>query len=342
MNTKDARSLPSHIQAKLRKNAVKLFLQRTKQTVIASTLGVTKQSVGKWIKVYKNGGEAALKPKSQGRPKGTSLKPWQSAQVVKEIRNYCPDDIGLPFFLWTREAVSTLITQKFNIVLSKWTVGRYLKKWGFSFQKPIRRAIEQNPQAIQTWLKSTYPSIQKQATREGAEILWGDEMGLRSDHHTGKTYGIIGKTPVVKRTGKRFGCNMISAISNQGTLRFMVFRGSFKMDVFITFLRRLVRKHARKVILIVDQHPVHKSKKVKKWLKQHLSEVQIFFLPGYCPELNPDELLNQDVKSQALSKKRPASQDEMLKCVISHLRMRQKQPGVVMNFVKKIHVSYAA
>lgn len=342
MDRQDARSLPSHVQRNLRERALKLFFQGKAQVTIAEILEVSRQTVGNWIKAYKTFGKTALKSKTKGRPKGSSLKPWQAAQVVKTIRNYCPDNIGLPFFLWTREAVLALIERKFKIKLSKWTVGRYLKKWGFSFQKPIRRAIEQNPQAIQNWLRNTYPAIQRQAKREGAEILWGDEMGLRSDHHTGKTYGVIGKTPVVKRTGKRFGCNMISAISNQGALRFMVFRDSFKVDVFIAFIRRLVRQNSRKVILIVDQHPVHKSKKVNVWLTKHLSKVQIFFLPGYCPELNPDELLNQDVKSQALSKKRPASQDEMLKYVISHLRMRQKQPDVVKRFVEKIHASYAA
>lgn len=342
MDTKDARSLPSHIQKKLRQRAVELFLQGNKQISIAAALGVTRRAVGKWIKAYKTGGRAAIKAKTKGRPKGVSLKPWEAAQVVKKIRNYCPDDLGLPFFLWTRDAVKILIERQFKISLSKWTVGRYLKRWGFSSQKPIRRAVEQDPLAIQKWLSITYPAIQRQAKREGAEILWGDEMGLRSDHHTGKTYGIRGKTPVVRRTGKRFGCNMISAISNQGTLRFMVFRESFKVDVFITFLRRLVRQRTRKLFLIVDQHPVHKSKKVSTWLKHHEKQVKIFFLPSYCPELNPDELLNQDVKSQALSKQRPTSQDEMLKCVIKHLRMRQKQPTIVKKFVGKICASYAA
>lgn len=342
MTIQDARSLPSHVQRKLRERALELFLKGTAQVKIAATLGVTRQAVGNWVKAYKLAGKGALKGKQQGRPKGVSLKPWQAAQVVKIIRNYCPDEVELPFYLWTRDAVSMLIKRRYNLTLSKWTVGRYLRNWGFSPQKPMRRSIEQNPLSIKNWLTVTYPSIQRRAKREKAEILWGDEMGLRSDHQTGKTYGIRGKTPVVRRTGKRFGCNMISAISNQGTLRFMVFRESFKVDVFITFLRRLTRNSAKKVFLIVDQHPVHKAKKVKKWLKEHEGKVQIFFLPGYCPELNPDELLNHDVKSQALSKRRPTSQDEMLECVISHLRMRQKQPEIVKRFVEKIHASYAA
>lgn len=342
MSTQDARSLPSQIQSKLRERAIELFLKKIPQVEIAERLGVTRQAVGNWVKAYKSNGRRALKPKPKGRPKGIKLKPWQSAQVVKMIRNYFPDDIGLPFSLWTRDAVSALIKKRFNLTLSKWTVGRYLKNWGFSSQKPIRRAIEQNPYSIEKWLKDTYPRIQRQAKREKAEILWGDEMGLRSDHQTGKTYGIRGQTPVVKRTGKRFGCNMISAISNQGTMRFMVFRESFKVDVFIKFLRRLIRERTKRVFLIIDQHPVHKSKKTNKWLKQYERQIKVFFLPGYCPELNPDEFLNHDVKSQALSKHRPESQDEMLKCIVNHLRMRQKQPEVVKRFVNKIYAPYAA
>lgn len=341
MRTQDARSLPSHIQKAIRERAVKLFLDGTKQVDIAEKLGVTRQAVGKWVRAYKTGGGGALKTKKQGRPKGIALAPWQSAQIVKQIRNYCPDELGLPFFLWTREAVSLLIKSRFGIAFSKWTVGRYLKRWGFSSQKPCRRAIEQNPKAVEKWLTNRYPSIRRRANGEGAEILWGDEMGLRSDHTTGKTYGIRGKTPVLRRTGKRFSCNMISAISNKGTLRFMVFRDSFKVDVFIGFLRRLVRQMNRKVFLIVDQHPVHKARKVKAWLKRHEGAIELFYLPGYCPELNPDELLNQDVKSQALKSRRPTSQDELVDSVISHLRRRQKQPELVSKFVSKVHASYA-
>lgn len=342
MSSQDARSLPSHIQQKLRERALDLYLNNVKQIDIAVKLGVTRQAIGKWIAAYKKDGQVGLKQKVMGRPKGSTLQPWQCAQVVKDIKNYCPDDLQLPFFLWTRDAVSHLIKKKFCIVLSKWTVGRYLKKWGFSSQKPARRAIEQNPAAIENWLQNTYPAIKRKANKQSAEILWADEMGLRSDHQTGKTYGLKGKTPVVKRTGKRFSCNMISAISNYGTLRFMIFRKSFHANILISFLRRLIHNSKRKVFLILDQHPVHKSKKVKEWLRHHLDRIEIFYLPGYCPELNPDELLNHDVKSQALSRKRPECQDEMVECMISHLRMRQKQPHIIKRFVDKIYNSQAA
>jgi len=163
----------------------------------------------------------------------------------------------------------------------------------------------------------------------------------------GRPYGLRGHTPVIVATGKRFGCNMISAITNQGQLNFMVFKGRFIAQVFLEFLSRLVRQSQRKVFLIVDRHPVHRSKKVKQWIEERPDEIQLFFLPGYSPELNPDELLNQDVKSNTIRKNRPSHQDELVKNVRSYLRKRQMQAHIVTKyFVTKYfqgkHVRYAA
>ena len=247
----------------------------------------------------------------------------------------------MPFFLWTRESIGLLIKKKFNIKLSKWTVGRYLANWGFSPQKPARRAMEQNPKAIENWFKVEYPAIQKLAKKEKATISWGDEMGLRSDHNVGRTYGIKGETPVVKRTGNRFSCNMISVITNLGKLSFMVFHENFTEDVFLKFLKKLICKSPRKIFLIVDNHRSHKSKKVKSWLKENVEHIRLYYLPSYCPELNPDEFLNQDVKSH-LGKQRLQTKTEMIKMLNSHLKMRQKQPNIIQNFVKGCHPRYAA
>ena len=267
------------------------------------------------------------------------MKPWQRAQIVKLIKNYCPDDLGMEFFLWTREAVGLLIQKKFNIKVSRRTVGRYLSKWGFTSQKPARRAIEQNPKAIKNWLEIEYPRIHKQATREKATIHWGDEMGLRSDHNAGKTYGLKGETPIVKRTGNRFSCNMISAITNLGRLNFMVFQENFNEDIFLKFLKRLARQANRKIFLIVDRHRAHKSRKVTKWLRLNENSVRLFYLPSYCPELNPDELLNQDVKAN-IGRKLSHTKSEMVKNLNSHLRMRQKQPHIIQNYIKGCHPLY--
>lgn len=341
MKQKDARFLPPVVQQEIRYKAIELFLKRCSQTYISKTLGVSTRSIYNWIKAYKESGEKGLKVGNKGRPKGTQLKPWQSAQVVQLIKNYCPDQLSMPFCLWTRESVAMLIKTKFNISLSKWTVGRYLANCGFSPQKPARQAIEQNPKAIKKWLEIEYPLIQKLAKKEMATIHWGDEMGLRSDHNAGRTYGLIGKTPVVKRTGNRFSCNMISAITNLGKLSFMIFYENFTSEVFLRFLERLIQQASRKVFLIVDRHRAHKSKQVQQWLTKNKKAIQIFHLPSYCPELNPDEFLNQDVKAH-LGKKRVKNREEMIKNLNNHLRMRQKQPEVIQNFVKGCHPKYAA
>jgi transposase len=258
------------------------------------------------------------------------------------VVNHYPEQLRLPFYLWTREAVGQLIEQRFGIGLSVWTVGRYLGRWGFTPQKPVRRAYEQDPEAVQCWLEEEYPAIQRQAKKEKGVIYWGDEMGLRSDHAVGRSYGRRGQKPVIPGTGQRFRCNMISAITNQGRLNFMVFKDDFNTHVFLEFLRRLLRQVRRNVFLIVDGHPVHHGTKVKNWIQKHAHRISLFYLPGYSPELNPDELLNQDVKSNAVGRRRARTQPELVASTRNYLRSRQRQPHVVRRYFHAKHVRYAA
>ena len=342
MKTKDARSLPSVAQEDLRRKAVKAVLDGRKQVEVAKIFGVTRQAIGNWVKAYRQGGAQALKRKPQGRPKGGSLLPWQAAQIAKTVIDRRPEQLKLPFYLWTREAVAQLSERRFGIRLSIWTVGRYLARWGFTPQKPVRQAFEQSPEEVRCWLEQEYPAVRRRAKREKAEIYWADQMGLRSDHAVGRCYGQRGKTPVVFRTGQRFGCNMISAITNRGRLNFMVFNKRFRVEVFMDFLKRLVRQTQRRVFLIVDRHPVHRSRKVKEWLKKHSHQIVLFFLPGYSPQLNPDEMLNQDVKSNAVGRRRAHNQNELVTNVRSYLRSRQRQPHIVKSYFQEQHVQYAA
>jgi transposase len=341
MKEQDARFLHPVIQKEVRRRAVDMFLSGVSKVDISKQLCVNRRSVYKWVKAYESLGEVGITTDKRGRPKGTQLQPWQCAQIVSLIKNNNPDELSMPFFLWTRDSVGALILNKFNIKISKWTVGRYLAKWGFSPQKPARRAIEQDPIAIKKWFEIEYPSIQKLAKKERATINWGDEMGLRSDHNVGMTYGLIGKTPIVRRSGNRFSCNMISAITNLGKLSFMIFHENFTSEVFLKFLKRLAQQSPRKIFLIVDRHRAHKSKQVQQWLTKNKKVIRVFYLPSYCPELNPDEFLNQDVKAH-LGKKRVKNKAEMIKNLNSHLRMRQKQPEIIQNFIRGCHEKYAA
>jgi transposase len=209
-------------------------------------------------------------------------------------------------------------------------------------QKPVRRAYERNDAAITRWLKQEYPAIARQARRDKAAIYWGDEMGLRSDHVTGTSYAPVGQTPVIRATGQRVGCNMISAITNKGALAFMVFQGKFKAPVFVEFMQRLLKQLDGRIYLIVDGHPVHKSGEVRRFVDHHKPRLRLIRMPGYCPELNPDELLNQDVKTNGLGKSRPTNRTELMATVRRHLYRRQKQPQVIRNLFREEHVRYAA
>ncbi len=307
MSNEDARSLPGAAQAALRKRAVQAVLDGMTQSEAARVFGVHPNAVSRWMKHYRDGGFTALSERRRGRRAGeqAALSASQQQQVIALVRDSTPDQLGLAGFLWTREVVAELIAQRYGIRLARTTVGAYLRAWRFSPQKPQRRALEQNPAAVARWLEETYPAIRAQARREGGVVVWLDEMGVRSDYAAGRSWAPVGRTPVIKRTGKRFGVNLIGAISAGGLLRFRLFEGSFRGPVLVDFLRRLLRDLAgRKVHLILDGHPVHHAKLVSGWVEQRPTRIELHFLPGYSPELNPVELLNHDVKANAAGRRR--------------------------------------
>jgi len=337
--------LPGAAQAALRKRAVQAVLGGMTQVEVARVFGVHPNAVNRWIKRYRQGGWDGLSQRRRGRRAGeqAALSERQQQEVITLVRETTPDELGLPGFLWTRDAVAELIAQRYGVWLARTTAGRYLRGWGFSPQKPQRRALEQNPVAVARWLEEEYPAIRVQARQEGGMVLWLDEMGVRSDAAAGRSWAPIGQTPVIKRTGKRFRVNMLSAISNAGMLRFRLFVGSFNGPVFIDFLRRLLRDcDGRRVHLIVDGHPVHRAKLVSAWVGRHAEQIELHFLPGYSPELNPVELLNHDVKANAAGRRRPRSAGELRDELRGYLRRRQRQPEVLVRFFDHPTTRYAA
>jgi transposase len=341
MKKQDARSLNSESQEALRRQVVAALEGGMNQTEAATAYGISRGAVCNWWGLYRRGGDAALAAKAKGRPRQLSLLPWQCAQVARTLTDRCPDQLKLPFYLWTREAVGKLIERRFGVRLSVWTVGRYLKRWGFTPQKPIRRALERDPVAVEQWLEEEYPAIRRAAKRAGAEIHWGDEMGLRSDHQTGRSYGLKGRTPVIPGTGQRFGCNLISTVTNRGTLRFMVFAGKFNAGVLVRFLGRLLKSSPAKVFLILDGHPTHRARKVARWVEERKDRLRLFYLPAYSPELNPDEFLNNDVKSNAVGRQRASSRGELVANVRGYLRSTQQRPDIVQKYFHAKSVQYA-
>ena len=320
------------------------FLKKKRGThkQAADLFQISKSGVDKIWTRYNQKGIRGLSSKKRGVQGGKKISGKQAAEVRELIKYKMPDQLKLPFGLWTREAVQQLMFERYGIDLSRWQVGRYLKNWGFTPQKPIARAFEQKPEKVKAWLNEEYPSIKKRALKEKAVIYFGDETGMRSDHQAGRSYAPSGKTPVIKKTGQRFSLNMISAISNKGHLQFMLLDGRFNGDVFISFLKRMIKYSKEKIYFITDGHPAHKTKKLNEWLEENKNRIEIFFLPPYSPELNPQEYVNQDVKTNIIGKRRPINKAQMRTNVEDFMHRRKNDRKQVQKYFHVSHVRYAA
>lgn len=344
MVTRDARKLGSEAQLELRRRAVALRKKGRKHGEIAVLLEVSESAVRKWWALYRCGGMRALRLGKRGRPKGScrSLASEQERCVKRMIIDKTPEQLKMPFALWTRPAVQELIERTYGVKMPIRTVGDYLWRWGFTPQRPRKRAYEQQPAAVKQWLRETYPSIAKRAKQQGAQIHWCDQTGISSEDHRGRGYAPQGRTPVAGTQAARFSVSMISALTNRGKLRFMVYRRGLKIATFIKFLQRLIRSTDTKVFLIVDNLQVHRSKKVREWVEERHEHIELFFLPPYCPELNPDEYLNNTVKSQMRNQPAPRSQGELQGRLRSRMRSNQRRPHLICKLFEHPRVRYAA
>lgn len=320
------------------------FLKNKKgtQQTASELYGISLNAVQKIWRAYKLQGSRGILPKKRGVQGGKKINGKQSAEVRQLIKDKLPDQLKLSFGLWTREAVQQLIFIRYGIELSRWQVGRYLKSWGYTPQKPISKAFEQKPEKVKEWLNKEYPAIAKRAKKENAVIYFGDETGMRSDHQAGRSYAPAGETPVIKKTGQRFSLNMISAISNQGHLQFMILDGRFNGEVFKTFLQQMIKYSRRKIYFVTDGHPAHKTKMLNEWLEQNKDRIEVFFLPPYSPELNPQEYVNQDVKTNIIGKKRPINKIQMRANVEEFMNGRKNDKKQVQKYFHVSHVKYAA
>ena len=344
MKNTDTRKLKPEVQEQLRKQVIRLRKSGKSYKEIAEIVGVHHTNACKIYKAYEKKGHNAIKATKRGRKQGSfrTLHPEQEKQLKKAITDKTPDQLKFPFALWTRRAVQQLIQQLFSIDMPIRTVGEYLKRWGFTPQKPLRRAYEQNPKAVQKWLNEQYPEIVARAKKEKAEINWGDETGLCNDSQHGRCYAPRGKTPAIRLNAKRESISLISSITNQGKVRFMIYDKAMNAQTFIKFCRRLIKDAGKKIYLILDNLRVHHSRLVKQWIEKHHEKIELFFLPSYSPELNPDEYLNCDLKAGVHSGKPARSKDQLKSKAISHLRMIQKKPNRVKKYFKHPKIAYAA
>lgn len=340
----DARKLSSEQQKLLRIKAVDMVFKHgyTKRAT-ANALEVTRSIVIKWCQAFEEGGYDALELGRRGRrpQEQQRLAPFQCAAIVRIITDSTPDQEKMPFVLWERVAVRELIQNKFGITFALRTISDYLKRWNMTAQKPIERATEQRPAEVEKWLNEVYPEIKERAAQEGAIILWGDETGVENSNPAGRSFSPKGKTPVIKKTGKKLRANMISAVTNKGHVRFMIYTERMTQQLFIQFLKRLIASFDEKVFVIVDNLKVHHGKLVKKWVGENSKQIELFFIPSYSPELNPDEYLNRDLKKNVHAKRAPRTVDDLKANILSFMRKLQKMPQRVCRYFNSQHIAYA-
>lgn len=345
MDKEDARYQTLEQLHERRKQVVRLHKQGLKIMRIVELSGLSYPAVRNTLDLYEQGGWKAIKPASRGRESGQGrvLTPEQEARIQRAIIDKRPEQMKMDFYLWSRAAVMQLIEQEYGIKLPVRTVGKYLRRWGFTPQKPIKKAYEQRPEAVQAWLDEEYPAIAAKAKAEGGEIHWGDETALTNTDVRGRSYAPPGETPVAYApAGKREKLSMIATVTNQGKTRWMIIDQAFNADKLIEFLQALIKDANKKVFLIVDNLRVHHAKPVKAWCADHADKIEMFYLPSYSPELNPEERLNADLK-QAMGKKVPVrTKTKLRKAVNEHMVDLEKSPDRVKRFFQDKLVKYAA
>ena len=339
MREDDGRKLDHKTLEQLRIRAVRQIEQGAHPEDIAQALGMTRAAVYSWLAKYRQGGLEALRAKPvPGRP--PTLSGAQLARLYHLVVGNDPRQLRFTFALWTRAMIRELIRREFGVRLSEVSVGRLLRKLGLSPQRPLYRAYQQNPEAVARWKAETYPKIRAEAAATGGTVYFADEAGVRSDYHAGTTWAPVGKTPVVAATGDRFAVNLISAVSAKGALRFAAYEGNLNAVMFLDFCRRLLADATGPVFLVLDGHPVHRSNAVKQFAAASDGRLRLCFLPGYAPELNPDEWVWKHVKHDRIGRVGVSSPDDLKAKALAALHRLQKLPHIVQGFFRDQNLRY--
>lgn len=339
MKTQDGRKISPQAMEEIRRRAVQRVQDGESPEKVIKTLGFARACIYNWLARYRAGGWHGLKTGSRpGRPR--KLDGSHLSWIYRTVADNDPLQMKFSFALWTRAMIAVVIRKQFGIALSDASVGRLLRQMGLSCQKPLFRAYQKNPSAIEQWKQTVFPEIKKRAKKVGASIFFQDESGIRSDFHSGTTWAPIGKTPIIEVTGARFSLNMVGAIDMRGQLRFMVIKGAITADEICDFLTRLMHNAENPVFLIWDGHPIHRSKKVRECVDSFAGKLEIFTLPSYSPELNPAEQVWNNVKHHGIGRKKVFGPDQLKSMVIGQLRRLQKLPSIVKSFFRHPDCSY--
>ena len=346
MVKQDFRKGSSAERQAIRKRGIILIQSGKKKGEVAQLLGVNKNTVTNWCKSYSQEGNNGLRDKKRGMKSENRklLTDIQEKKIQKMIVDKYPEQYKLSYALWTRKAIKELIKREFYIDIALTTMGDYLRKWGFTPQKPKKKAYEQKPADVKKWLDEEYPQIKKRAKSENADIHWGDETGCKNRCNHGRSYAPKGKTPVKEQMSKSFKINMISTVTNQGKVQFMLYSENMNADKLIEFLKQLIKSSSKKIFLILDNLKVHHCHIVTKWLEEEEIKkmLEVLWLPSYSPELNPDEYLNCDLKRGLSDKPAPKNVKQLQKNVEEHMTMLQQTPERVAKYFIQKDIEYAA
>lgn len=338
---RDGRTLDRQTLEAIRLMAVERVREGESASDVIAAYGFHRTTIYKWLNAAQRPGlgiKALRSTKATGRPR--SLTPTQESQVFRWVNGRDPRQYGLDFGLWTRAIVGELIEKKFGIRLGLTAVGELLAKLGLTPQKPLQRAYQRDPEAIEKWQRETFPAIATQAKAEGAEIFFWDESGFRADTVHGKTWGARGQTPVVHRPGQRQSISAASAVNAKGAFWFATYEGGLNAELFVELLKKMMKYRKKPVHLVLDSLPAHKTALVKKYVTSTEGRLILHFLPGYAPDLNPDELVWSHVKRTGTAR-RPLQKGEKLRDKIEEqLAALQKLPLLVRSFFQAPSVAY--
>src|SRR5881296_2663590 len=308
---------------------------------VMNSLGLCRTTIYPWLRKYEDEGMEALVERIAQGPE-PKLAEKQRQQVKRWILGKDPRQYGFEFGLWSRRIVQALIQEKFGIELGLTAVGRLLASLEITPQKPLRRAYERDPAAVDLWVKETYPKLKKRAKRLGAKIFFLDEAGFQSDPPLGRTYGLKGQTPVVVTSGQRQSINVISAVNARGQFWAATYTGKLNAEAFVAFLKNFLKGRSGRIFLVMDGHPAHEANLVKRYVETLQGRLELVRLPAYAPDLNPDEFVWSHMKKNGVSKK-PLKKNESLRQRVEEdlLKIKADQ-GLVRSFFGAESVAYAA
>lgn len=344
MKKNDARGFSNEVRKNIRDQIVRLRKEGKKNKDIAVFFGISAQHASTIWQRYLKGGKKAIALGARGRREGgqRTLTMSQEKEIIRLITDKTPDQLKFPFALWTRKAVQELIARQYKITMPIRTTGMYLSRWGFTPKKAVKQAREQQSEAVRRWLDTEYPRIRKEAKKEGAEIFWGDETGIQNQANRSLGYAPRGTKPLLRIPAKKERLNMLSAINNEGKVRFMIFTETLNGSRMIDFMKRLIKDTKKKVYFILDNLKVHHGKVVTEWLEKKKEHIRVFYLPSYSPELNPDEYLNQDLKQRVHSGSQAVTKKDLQHKTESFMRRLVRRPHHVKKYFHHQAVRYAA